>query len=334
MHVPSVSQEIWQELYQQAIRFRELEPWKWMEEADVFGIQDPGTSQIGYGTIMGILGEVLAFCVYRGSGGLTFHQRLLDDAMTKDDFIAERNHLMVEFVAKKELEPEDKKIIAILGLRFQGTKQYPQFRSHLPGYCPWFVNESEARFLAFALLCAIDASLLKQKDPSFLFRSREAEYLTYIPKERGSFSKIWQKPAPIPVPEIQIPQPNVHEIRSRNLRKDSAWQAHWFFLPGAIQDKERPYFPKCLMIAHEKSGFIIAMEVVHPEEGSPADLEKKILQSMDETNLLPSEIQVLDQRVHQALAPLGELLGIRIVLRRELGAITEARLELGKSMRR
>jgi hypothetical protein len=334
MHVPLVSQEIWAGLYQEAIRFRELEPWKWMDETDVFGIQDPVTSQIGYGTIMGVLGEVLALCVYRGSEGLVFHQRLLNDAMSKDDFVGEKNHLMAEFVAKKELQPEDRKVIASLGLRLQGAKQYPQFRSHLPGYCPWFVSESEARFLAFALSCAVDASLVKQKDPSFLFHSRDGEYLTYVPAERASFSKSWQRPAPITATEIPIPRAMIHEIRSRNLRKDSAWQAHWFFLPGAIQDRERPYFPKCLMIAHQKSGFILAMEVILPEEDSPAGLEKRILHSINETNLFPSEIQVQDERVYKALAPLGEALGIRVVLRKELEAITEARLELGNSIRR
>ncbi len=334
MHVPSVSREIWAELYQQAIRFRELEPWNWMNETDVFGIQDPVTSQIGYGTIMGVLGKVLALCLYRGSEGLLFHQRLLNDEMSKDDFLGEQNYLMVEFVAKKELQPEDRKVIGSLELQLQGGRQYPQFRSHLPGYCPWFVSESEARFLAFALPCALDASVLKQKDPEFLFHSREGEYLTYVPAERGSSSRSWKRPAPIPAPEILIPQTMIHEIRSRNLRKDSAWQVHWFFLPGAIQDKERPYFPKCLMIAHQESGFVFAMEVIPPEEDPYPGLEKRTLQCINESDLFPSELQVQDERLHKALTHFGEALGIRIVFRKELDAITEARQGLTKWIRR
>ena len=48
MHVPLVPREIWAELYQHAIRLRELEPWTWMEETDIFGIQDPITTDEHY----------------------------------------------------------------------------------------------------------------------------------------------------------------------------------------------------------------------------------------------------------------------------------------------
>jgi len=36
------TQEEWKDLYEAARMFKELAPWKWMEDPDVFGVQEPG----------------------------------------------------------------------------------------------------------------------------------------------------------------------------------------------------------------------------------------------------------------------------------------------------
>jgi hypothetical protein len=34
-------------LYQALVRVKEIAPWEWMTETDVFGVQDPQTDEIG-----------------------------------------------------------------------------------------------------------------------------------------------------------------------------------------------------------------------------------------------------------------------------------------------
>jgi hypothetical protein len=41
-------------------------PWEFMEEKDVFGVQDPDTGDLGFVSVMGALGEYTAIAVYRG----------------------------------------------------------------------------------------------------------------------------------------------------------------------------------------------------------------------------------------------------------------------------
>lgn len=44
--IPTPSE--WRRLYQAAIRVKEIAPWEWMTEADIFGVQDPGSDEISF----------------------------------------------------------------------------------------------------------------------------------------------------------------------------------------------------------------------------------------------------------------------------------------------
>ena len=47
--------EQWRRLYGTTALVKELSPWKWMTEIDVFGVQDPNTEEIGFVSVMGML---------------------------------------------------------------------------------------------------------------------------------------------------------------------------------------------------------------------------------------------------------------------------------------
>jgi hypothetical protein len=57
-------------LYQAAICVKEIAPWEWMSETDLFGVQNPETGEIGFVSVMGMLGEHYAVAVYLGPEGL------------------------------------------------------------------------------------------------------------------------------------------------------------------------------------------------------------------------------------------------------------------------
>jgi len=69
MAEPSPTLNEWRKLYQAAIRIKEIAPWEWMTETDIFGVQDPETDEISFVSIMGMLGEHLSLAVYRGGEG-------------------------------------------------------------------------------------------------------------------------------------------------------------------------------------------------------------------------------------------------------------------------
>lgn len=69
----------------------------------------------------------------------------------EDDIFAMQNCLKLELGPRSDLRTEDHAVIRKLGIAFRGKNAWPQFRSLLPGYIPWFLTEPEARFLTIAL---------------------------------------------------------------------------------------------------------------------------------------------------------------------------------------
>jgi len=47
------SLEEWKGLYEAAVRLRELAPWEWMYDSDIFGVKNPYTGEVGYCCVLG-----------------------------------------------------------------------------------------------------------------------------------------------------------------------------------------------------------------------------------------------------------------------------------------
>ncbi|MEW5762522.1 MAG: hypothetical protein AB1776_04915 [Bacillota bacterium] len=47
----------WKALYELSRRYREMAPWEWMGNNELFGVRDPETGETGYCSVIGALGE-------------------------------------------------------------------------------------------------------------------------------------------------------------------------------------------------------------------------------------------------------------------------------------
>ena len=68
----NITLEQWQRFYDAAARVRGMEPWRWMEETDLIGVQNPEDDSVALVSVMGHLGEHRAIgrypCGRRRSG--------------------------------------------------------------------------------------------------------------------------------------------------------------------------------------------------------------------------------------------------------------------------
>jgi hypothetical protein len=106
----------WKALYEVAVEFRKAEPWAWIKETDVFGVQNPKTGEIGYCCIMGELGEVLAMAIYEGTEGLQSYLKIQKGQINPGDpdALFMQKCLMLSFENGKFVEEDDKEIIDVL----------------------------------------------------------------------------------------------------------------------------------------------------------------------------------------------------------------------------
>jgi len=66
--VNAPTQDEWKKLYDVAVEFKELAPWRWMKNDDLFAIQDSSGGETGYCSVM-------------GNGGMEFMKQSLLESM-------------------------------------------------------------------------------------------------------------------------------------------------------------------------------------------------------------------------------------------------------------
>jgi hypothetical protein len=342
MDTPQPSLDEWRRLYQAAIAFRQVAPWEWMPETEVFGVQNPESGQIGYGSIMGMLGEHLALAVYLGSEGLAGFWRIEEGRDVEPTFVLEVPQLQASWGDREELQREDREVIKALGLKFRGRGSWPLFRSYAPGYFPWFVSPEEARFLTLVLEQGLEVAQRVKENRALLAPLRKGIYLVRTPEKRGEtlvWKDEWVKPPPpqpLPLPPPTIAETDLAALR-RLPRQKMTVQADLFLMPSPVKGKEspRPYFPYNLMAVEARSGVILGTDLLAPKPSLDAVWTKApevFLNVLRSLGSLPTEVAVRSERLYELLGPVTAGLGIRLTRKRSLPALEQAKAALEQWM--
>lgn len=66
----SPTPESWRRLYDLAGQVKQLSPWEWMTEEDLFGVADPDSDTVMFVSVMSMLGEHTSVSAYLGEAAL------------------------------------------------------------------------------------------------------------------------------------------------------------------------------------------------------------------------------------------------------------------------
>jgi hypothetical protein len=306
-----------------------------MEEADVFGFQDPETGKLGFVSVMGKLGQYKAVAVYRGVEGLyswrNFRELLELNPESEDghDMVLEIPQLQLAFGPNEFLEKHDREAIKLSGIKFpKDTK--PIFRSYRPGYLPWFVTQEEARHLLHGLAQTINVSTKFLADHNLIPVNEgpeDRDYLILTPRSEGSkiewdYSMTTIDPPPTQLVPFSIEASLV--ARLKELTRSGAHEVELFSLPARVGARnERPRSLYALLVSDSASYFVLGVEVLEATAGIDlmyAGLAENVASRWAEYEMVPEEIRVRSIRLASALEPLEEF-GVSISLVEELPAI-------------
>ena len=326
--------EQWRRLYETAALVKELSPWKWMTETDVFGVQDPNTEEIGFVSVMGLLGEHYGVSLYPNPRAL-YDFWALEEAGPEinPDALLEIPQLQTSFEDRGELDNRDRKVIKELGFKFRGRKGWPMFRSYRPGFFPWFLEAEEARFLAEALNQLLevaprfreDRSLLAPDDQSYLVRVAHQEGGVHIWEDQ-----VMEVPPPEPVP-IQIEMdPQALETLERLPQSGHEFEMDLFMFPTPIQEEKgaRPVFPYMLLTVDARSGMVLGTELLEPDPSLEAmwgSVPLALAWQLAGLELKPKEVTVGSALLFQLLQPLAESSRFELKRSHFLPALREAK---------
>jgi hypothetical protein len=304
----------WRKLYEAAIGIKELAPWQWMPETDIFGVQNPETGETGFVSVMGAVGEHYAVAVYLGAEGLyKFWDLQRAGPFAEPERMLEIPELQASFEDRRMLRDEDHRIIKDLGLKFRGQNAWPMFRSYRPGFFPWFLEADEVRFLAHALEQTLDVTARLKTDSSLLETPDEESCLVRVPHQNGD-ALVWEDqviPVPPPGPvdiTLVMDEEALEEAKQLPSSRYSV-EMDLFLLPSPVKEKkdERPYFPYVLLTVHE-NGMVFGSELLPPVPSLESMWELvplNAVQQLVRADMMPREIRVRSEILFQLLRPLA-----------------------------
>jgi len=328
--------EAWRRLYAAADRIKKLAPWAWMWEADIFGVQFPGTAEVGYVSVMGANGQHFAVSAYLGDAALYGFWALeaADEDTDSADQVLEIPQLMASFEDRAMLDDKDRDIIRALGLRYRGRNAWPLFRSYRPGFRPWFLEQAEVEKLTLALDQLTGVAMRFEDDPALLHEHAEREVLVRVAQPSDTAQDWADELRQVPVPEpIRIESRiRTSELdRLTSLPRDSRTaEVDLFIGPGAVaQPGERPSFAYALMAVESESHYVLGIELLQALDGLPrmwAEVPAKLVELLNKAGFFPSELRTTSSRLHGLLAPVAQdRLGIPVTLHKHLPALAEAK---------
>ncbi|MCM8774381.1 MAG: hypothetical protein NC820_06585 [Candidatus Omnitrophica bacterium] len=320
----------WKVLYEEALHFKQIAPWNWMWDTDIFGVQNPSDGEISYCCILGRNGEFFGLAVYLGTEGLECYLKTSEGRIDAEgnDILHLKRCLLVSFGDRSYLQKPDLEIIRNLGLKFRGRFSWPLFRSYRPGYFPWYLTKAEVVFLTLCLEQTREVALRFKEDCRLLESPDGKSYLIRIRDENLKWQDSWYEPKPLT--KIVMMAKTIDLARINNIVRSSkrlrqVWEVDFFYAPAYIAEKgKRPYFPIVFLFVDNYSFFILNTYISSPEKYR-IEFHEQLLKTFENTKIIPEEIWVRKEELRVYLEPIAEKLGFKVQIVKKLKAIDEAR---------
>lgn len=317
-------------LYNLIKEIYDLSPWDWMEEDDIFGVQDPTTGEIGFVSVMGMAGEHYAVGVYRGANGLYGFFRLRDSdpfSLGPEDLL-NIPQLQASLEDREMLDKRDRDQIKSLGLKFRGRKAWPLFRSYRPGYLPWHIETDEARFLGHVLEQVMAVAPRVRENPDILQPGGDKEFLVRVADTSGPLLT-WGDtimsidPPPPTTITVSIADESLVAI-SQLPKKEFQVEVDYFMMMTPIgSGDERPYLPYALFIIDAAEGIPVHAQLIGPDpshEEMWGSLGQQVLDGLEKLSSRPTELRFRDEMLYRMLKPFEKRLEIKVKLVGDLPA--------------
>ena len=340
---PPVAPETWRALLAAATDFAALEPWENMYDSDVVGLIDPATGETRIATVLGNAGEVFGAVFYRRAAGLRWILQMLNDTPDLEDFNTAdgMDCLKLEFVPKRELEKEDMAMLKAAGFKPAGKGSvWPQFRSAVPGWLPWHINQAEAVQLLADLPRLTAFCKMFEEHPELFDRSDDDEipFLPAVMPDRALSPKDldWRPLLPPPVSGLDSFQPaaaQLEKLRALKRAPGTAFEFDSSLLPGgSFLENGRPCFGRFSLLVEQKRGLVLGMDVqsgaLTPGEAAGRGLVEALLVA----GILPEKVFIGGSRLQLVLQPLCDALQIQLWPASSLPALEEAVASLSQHM--
>ncbi|WP_185806778.1 plasmid pRiA4b ORF-3 family protein [Bacillus salinus] len=315
---------LWSDLLHLAKEFKTLKLWELLDDDQIFAIQMTVDNTYIYCSVLGSASEVFGLAAFVGDEGWQSLQEIISGQ--QEDSLQQRS-LLLSFCNRDELDEEDYQIIKESDFSFRGKHAWPQFRSFIPRYLPWSLDNNEIDVFCTVLEQAI-----------LIGKSVINDNLVIPHYPNGLIpARIWQddewRQSFISIPSVEdrqteAPPPVTNELAVYGARKKykkmtQAVEMALFPFIEPVQDQpdERPYFPMIYVMIEHNSGIVMDTQIMQ-HENITAFAQESFLGSIDALRSIPSEIWMTETTAHY-LQPILKILDIKVVVVQTLPLVEE-----------
>jgi hypothetical protein len=325
------AEDLWSLLYAAADRFRELAPWQWMLDEEVFGVEDPATGEIAWCCVLGAAGELEGLVAYRGDSGFDLWRRMHEPWFRRDEVLFGQDALSLAFVDREDVSGVERARIRDLGLRYRGHGAWPQVESHAFGRLPRPADDAEAKRLLDCIHQALEIAVGLRRDSAHVAPDGAGRLL--VRRRLGGPGSLWAESRIAPPKPIVRAVPAVDRVRVERLRQrlpklECTWEYDLRAAPVKIAEPgAEPYVPACFLVVDTQRRVPVHFDLERPGD-LMALMQEQFLRALESIAVLPARVRVDRAWIEDCLRPLVEGLGIRLERVAELFAMEEVEKEL------
>lgn len=322
------SHKQWKELFSLADELKKLQPWTWMADDQIFSIKNPLTDESVYCSVMGAANQEFGLAVYIGKQGLDNLNKLVT-MQPIDELIYEQKSILVSFSNRDELDKEDYRLIKSLDLKYRGKKQWPLFRSFVPGYYPWSLDRAEVELLIAIIPQVIHICIQLNEQPS-LITFYNGKSLPFFDENGERQLIVTDNTEPEKQEADELPEDELYlkRMKKQYQRVNIPIEVDFFYLNEPVQEYEgqRPFFPIMVLAVERKNEMIVYHDLIsHGELYTIPDCMVTMFESLE---ALPAEIWVQRDELYTLLEPLTSILEIKLKRVTKLSLMSDIKKEL------
>lgn len=259
----------WRALYDAAKGIKEFAPWQYLNNLDIVALQFPEREEPVFCSVWGKEGQEYAVSIYPGYDSFGRFERLVMQEHIGNIpplIYYEQDCLMCNFTNRENVSPQDRETLRELGLRFRGRNEWIVFRTMEPGLFPWHLDAEQAALMTECLHKLLEACQ-NYIDENIRVDFRKGEMILhyYVPGD-----KRWRTKAEgvgiyeISAPYIEIGNEFTMQQLKRKPRNGARLEFELMYFPEPMQEarKERPYYPRFLLLVDQGSGMAIDQDLV------------------------------------------------------------------------
>lgn len=310
--------------YKLAMRLKELAPWNYLYESDVFGVRMPEDGKIYFLSIMGSGGEHYAISAYEDVLGLVGFLQLLEPAKwLRPIEMMLIPHMMVSFEDRDRIDPPVRKKMKELGFVFRGQNAWPDFRQVIPGFVPCMPDEEALRRLLIIMEQAINVLERAKTDAELIGSNNMSDDVFLVRATSGpvSGSGEWEDTHwTFEPPSISYQMNfNVGERdRISSLpRSSDILQADIAMLSNQVAEPGKKAFFVSMFVAMSKqTGMALDFRTLTPEEGINAMhslFPDMLIKTILKLNWKPAAIEIRHPLFYQMAKDALEPANLRII---------------------